>query len=96
MAKRTFGNRLRSAYTRFKESPAAIIVTLGFCAFWITLHALLAHFDVDFAWYQVVLSTDASIVATLFIMDNARQFKLLMQILRHIQSVAEAILEATK
>lgn len=73
MAKGSFTERLKTGYIRFKESPWAIGVTIGFCVLWITLHAVLHRFDVDFAWYQVILSTDASIVTTLFVTDAARQ-----------------------
>ncbi|MDE2097510.1 MAG: DUF1003 domain-containing protein [Patescibacteria group bacterium] len=73
--KKPFLDRVTESFTRFKESPWALVITVGFCALWLILHAVVIHFDPGFYWYQVVLSTDASIVATLFAMDRARQHK---------------------
>lgn len=81
---------IAATYRKIRGSAAFLWILLIFCATWVTLYFLLAHFDPGLGGYNSILSTEASIGNSLLMMWMQKQDETQRKQLEYLQALMEA------
>ncbi len=91
-----FDQRIKTAFLRFRASPAFAWTILTISAVWWTTNSWIYHFDPGLANFLTMISIEASVAACLILEQGNAQQQQVLALMSRQERMVEQVLELTK